>query len=186
MQRLRIILVALAVLSVSLVATAAPVAADEPASDPATQQFEIRFMKKTIEHHLMGVMMGEMCVEKATPPPPSEDATLVTLCQQIIEAQTEEAAMLQTWLADWYGITYEPNLTGGGMNRLARATGEEFDIMVSDMFIDHHLRQIRMSDDCLVRAEHEELQDLCAEMIAAQASEITQFEDILEAHGVAR
>jgi len=167
-----------------LTALASPVAASAPASDPATQRFEIRFMEKTIEHHLMGVMMAEMCVEKATDPPPAADQTLVDLCAQIAAAQAAQAETLQTWLLDWYGIDFEPKLSGGGMNRLERATGEEFDVLVTDMFIDHHLRQIRMSDDCLVRAEHPELLSMCEQMIASQAAEIVTFRGILAAHGV--
>lgn len=167
-----------------LTGLASPVAASAPASDPATQRFEIRFMEKTIEHHLMGVEMAEMCIEKATDPPPTADQTLVDLCAQIAAAQAAQAQTLETWLAEWYGIAFEPKLSGGGMNRLERATGEEFDVLVSEMFIDHHLRQIKMSDDCLVRAEHSELLTMCQEMIASQSAEIITFREILAAHGV--
>lgn len=167
-----------------LAALATPVAASAPASDPATQRFEIRFMEKTIEHHLMGVMMADMCIEQATDPPPTADETLVDLCAQIAAAQAAQAETPQTWLSEWYGIDFDPRLSGGGMNRLERATGEEFDVMVSETFIDHHLRQIRMSDDCLARAEHPELLSMCEQMIASQAAEILIFREIVAAHDV--
>lgn len=167
-----------------LAALASPVAAAAPASDPATQRFEIRFMEMTIEHHLMGVMMAEMCLEKATEPPPAADQTLVDLCAEIAAAQAAQAQTLQAWLLEWYGIDFDPKLSGGGMNRLERATGEQFDVLVSEMFIDHHLGQIRMSADCLVRAEHPDLLSMCDQMIASQASEIVIFRGILAAHGV--
>ena len=70
------------------------------------------------------------------------------------------------------------------MNRLERATGEEFDVLVSEMFIDHHLRQIGMSDDCLMRADHPELLSMYQPMIASQAAESVTFREILAAHGV--
>jgi uncharacterized protein (DUF305 family) len=136
------------VLALLLTALVTPVAASGPASDRATQQFEIRFMEKTIEHHLMGVAMGEMCLEKATAPPPASDQTLVELCSQIIAEQSAQAELLMGWLNEWYGVDFEPKLSGGMMNRLERASGEEFDIMVSEMFIDHHLRQIRTASFC--------------------------------------
>lgn len=173
----------LLMLTMLLTGLVSPVAAGEPASDRATQQFEIRFMEKTIEHHLMGVEMGEMCLERAPDPLTAGDQTLIELCAQIIAAQSAQAEMLMGWLRDWYGIEFEPKLSGGGMNRLDRATGEEFDIMVSEMFIDHHLQQIRMSSDCLVRAEHPELLSLCEQMIASQAAEIVTFRQVLAAHG---
>lgn len=183
MHRRLMLIVAAAALLVGVLAS--PAAAAEPASDPATQQFEIRFMEKTIEHHLMGVEMAEMCIQKTTPPPPAEDTELVALCEQILAAQLQDAQQLQEWLFDWYGIVYEPKMTGAGqMNRLERASGEEFDILVSEMFIDHHLGQIRMTDDCLVRAEHAELLELCQRTIAQQSAEIIEFREILAAHGV--
>ncbi len=97
--------------------------------------------------------------------------------------QASQAQLLQGWLQEWYGIGFEPKLSGGSMNRLDRADGEEFDILVSERFIGHHLGMIRMADDCLIRAEHSELLSLCQQIIAAQASEITTFREILADHG---
>lgn len=180
----RSVAIPMLVLTLLLTALVTPVAASGSASDRAIQQFEIRFMEKTIEHHLMGVEMGEMCLERATAPPPASDETLVELCSQIIAVQSGQAELLMAWLDEWYGVDFQPKLSDGMMNRLERASGEEFDIMVSEMFIDHHLRQIRMSDDCLMRAEHGELLSLCQQMIASQAAEIGTFRGILADHGV--
>ena len=164
-------------------AWAAPAAAEEPAPDRSTQQFEIRFMEFTIEHHLMGVEMAELCMEKTTPPPPEGDATLVERCAVIAEDQAQEAQMLQDWLRDWYGVEFEPKMSSGQLNKLIKAEGEEFDIEVAGMFIEHHLRQIKESQKCLERAFHEELLDLCQHMIAEQSANIIVFRDILQQHG---
>lgn len=179
----RKIMFPLLVVTLLLTGLAGPVAAGEPAPDRASQQFEIRFMEKTIEHHLMGVEMGEMCVEEAPDPLVAGDQMLIELCAQIVAAQSAQAEMLMGWLLEWYGIEFEPKLPRGAMNRLERASGEEFDVLVSEMFIDHHSQQIRMSDDCLLRAWHGDLRTLCQQMIATQASEILVFRQILEAHG---
>jgi uncharacterized protein (DUF305 family) len=168
-----------------LVLTAAPAAASAPAPDRSAQRFEIRFMERTIEHHLMGVEMAELCVEKTTPPPPDADTRLRELCSTIAADQAVEAQQLMTWLRDWYGIEFEPKMSGGGMMaKLEEAEGEAFDIEVSEMFIDHHMRQIKSSTKCLVRAWHDQLEAQCQQMIDVQSAEIVVFTEILEAHGV--
>lgn len=167
----------------TLAFAAAPVAAEEPAPDRSTQRFEIRFMEFTIEHHLMGVEMAELCIEKTTPPPPEGDATLVERCEMIRQAQAQQAELLQQWLLDWYGVEFEPKMSSGQLQKLIKAEGEEFDVEVTEMFIEHHLRQIKESQKCLERAYHDELLELCQLMIAQQSADIVVFRDILQQHG---
>ena len=166
----------------SLVA-ASPAGASVPAPDPSTRNFEIRFMEMTIDHHLLGVEMGELCVRKATPPPPAGDERLRQICQQIIQDQSQEAEQLRTWLRQWYGIEHEGRVAQPGtLQRIERLSGERFDIEISEMFIKHHLRQIRESEECLERAFHEELRQLCEHMIQVQSQQIQEFRAILAEH----
>lgn len=181
-MRPHIPLIASVALLVGLVA-ASPAAASAPAPDPSARQFEIRFMERTIEHHMMGVEMAELCIEKATPPPPDGDATLVDRCQTIAADQSAEAQQLMTWLRDWYGIEFEPKMSSGMLAKLEKADGEAFDVEVSEMFIEHHLRQIKSSTKCLIRAWHAELKDFCQHTIDVQSADIVVFTEILEQHG---
>lgn len=161
----------------------APIASSGPAPDRPERRFEIRFMKQTIQHHMMAVAMAEMCVDKATAPPPATDATLGETCTKIAAAQQAEIDQLKAWLLAWYGIDYDPTMSDDGtMRRLERATGESFDIKVSQLFVEHHLQQIRQSTKCLVRA-HPELRDFCQKTIVDQSAEIVTFMEILEDHG---
>lgn len=162
---------------------AAPASASAPASERSVQRFEIRFMEMTIEHHLMGVEMAELCVDRATPPPPEGDTQLRDLCATIGPNQSREATQLRQWLMDWYGITFDPKMPPGRLHRLEQVGGEQFDILVSEMFIDHHLQQIRKSTKCLEQAEHPELLQVCQQMIAQQSAELIVFRDILDQHG---
>ena len=162
----------------------APVASSGPAPDRSAKRFEIRFMKQTIEHHMMGVEMAEMCLDKATTGPPATDATLRETCATIAAAQKAEADKLMGWLDDWYGVDFDPKTKDDGMmRRLERAKGEKFDIKVSQMFIEHHLQQIGQSTKCLVRAAHAELREFCQKTIVDQSAEIVTFMGILEDHG---
>lgn len=177
--RLAAIAAALAVSALNL----APVAASAPAPDRSAERFEIRFMERTIEHHMMGVAMADLCLQKATPPPPASDTTLRERCAMIRADQSAEAAQLRAWLEDWYGVEFEPKMGMGMLQQLMKAEGEEFDIEVSEMFIEHHLRQIRESTRCLVEAWHRELREFCQHTIDVQSADIVEFREILLNHG---
>lgn len=163
----------------------ASASASGPASTRSAQQFEIRFIRQTIDHHLMGVEMAELCLQKVTLPPPESDQQLQELCAQIAAAQSAEVQQLQQWLLEWYGITYEGRTRQRGtMTRLERLQDEEFDIDISEEFIDHHAVQIENSVRCLQRAFHTELLETCQTQIATQSEEILEFRVILADHGV--
>jgi len=88
------------------VAAALPAAADAPAASEQAARFEVDFLTGMIDHHHMAVMMAEMCVEQVVHP------DLESTCESIVAAQSAEIEMMQGWLQDWYGITYEPDMTG--------------------------------------------------------------------------
>ena len=175
-----------ALLAVTGTAVAAgPVAADEPAPHRSEARFEVKFMTQTIDHHFLAVKMGELCLEKATAPPPFSDGTLRATCVNIVAAQNAQIQKLQTWLADWYGIEKEPTLPPGGeqtLRKLQREDGENFDVDVSKRFIEHHRQLIPRAERCTEEAAHQELADLCAMMVQAQLEEIQVFDGIINDH----
>jgi uncharacterized protein (DUF305 family) len=61
-------------------------------------EFEIAFMEMMIKHHSKAVKEGEHCLDRAYHP------ELRTLCQDIVQTQTAEIALMQSWLCSWYGI----------------------------------------------------------------------------------
>ena len=147
-----------------------PARADGPAPDKATAKYEIDFMTGMIDHHAMAVMTAEMCVARAT------HEELRALCQNIITTQSQEIEMMQSWLRDWYGISYEPRVKDGGqMKKLSSLFGAEFEIEFMRMMIEHHLKAIKEASACVERVYHEELRTLCENIITAQAAEIEQM-----------
>lgn len=101
----------------------------------ANPGLEINYMEFTIDHHAMGIQMGTLCVQKAV------HEELRDLCEQNIAAQTAELQNLQTWLQQWYGIAYEPEMTQGDqqmMGKLAALEGAEFEIEFMETFSRHH------------------------------------------------
>ena len=148
-------------------AVVTPALADAPAPTKSAAKFEIKFMQGMIDHHMMAVMMAEMCVEKAV------HAELSTMCEQIIATQTEEMMMMQMWLHHWYGISYEPQMKHHGMmHKMHMMEGAEFEIMFMEMMIKHHLGAIKEGQKCLDRAYHLELLALCENIIVTQTQEI--------------
>lgn len=145
---------------------ASPGLAAQPAPTEQQSRFEIRFMEDMIDHHMMAVMMADMCIAKAV------HAELKDLCSGIKAAQTAEIQQLQTWLRTWYGITYSPKMSNSGMQKLERLEGAEFEIQFMEMMSEHHAAAIEEATDCLLRAYHKQLRDLCEQIIKSQAPEI--------------
>ncbi len=136
---------------------------------------EVRFLEGMIDHHQMALDMANDCLAKAT----TESVT--ALCQNIIDAQSTEIALMQGWLLDWYNIDYSPmsmkDMMGmmgdgmGGMNHggmdgmphtdpammmgmmagLNRLEGVEYDIAFLESMVDHHDDAIHMSERLIER-----------------------------------
>lgn len=161
------------VLIYSVFAGITPVLANGPAQDPDTAKFETDFMQKMIDHHHMATEMAKVCLQKAT------HEELRSMCQNIIDSQTKEIQEMQSWLQSWYQITKEPMMMAEGeqmMNQLNAASGDEFDKMFMQMMIEHHTTAIQEATPCVQRAEHQELKDLCQNIITSQQQEIQQMQ----------
>ena len=130
-----------------------------------------------IDHHYMAVVMAQECVDKAVHP------ELAAMCEDIITVQNQEIEQMQTWLQEWYGITYEPQLSTGdmaSMQRLDQFTGAEYEIRFMQSMIRHHWAAVREAETCLDRAEHQDLLQLCQNIKTVQLSEIAQMQIWLE------
>jgi uncharacterized protein (DUF305 family) len=148
------------------------VMADAPAPERHVAKFEVRFMEMMIDHHAMATEMATLCLTKAT------RSELGDLCQTMIEDQQSEIAMMQSWLSDWYGITHEPKMDARDrrqLEKLAALEGPSFDIEFMTMMIGHHWTAIQRSMQCVGRATHDELEQLCETMIKTQLDEIFQM-----------
>jgi uncharacterized protein (DUF305 family) len=178
-------LVLLVLMAAVLAGPARLARADAPAPERATAKYEVRFMENMIDHHAMAIMMAEMCLERAV------HSELISMCQDIIASQSQEIAMMQTWLQDWYGIAYEPHMSPGqqkSMERQAmRLSPEEFEIWFMRNMIRHHEQAIREAQECLERAYHPALLSLCRNIIETQRAEIEQMQAWLcEWYGICR
>jgi uncharacterized protein (DUF305 family) len=159
---------------------AAGAAGSAPAPDEQAAKFERKFLAETIDHHFGAVKMGRICERKG------EDRRLERVCPEIVDAQSEEIDTMRRWLERWYGDKKSPELDAqmkADLEELRRARrGEEFDVMVSEMFIEHHEQQVRRSKRCLQKAAHKRLVAMCKEQIEVQRAEIKLFEKVIESY----
>jgi uncharacterized protein (DUF305 family) len=157
-------------------AFAPSVFAAEPAPTASQRNYEIRFLTEMIDHHAMAVMMAELCLERAV------HEELRATCEEIRETQMEEIATMQTWLADWYGLEHEPEMTAGmqkQLEKLAALSGAEFEIEFMETMIKHHRKAVVRARQCQDRAYHEELIAMCEQIETTQVAEIQQMSDWL-------
>jgi hypothetical protein len=143
--------------------------ADAPAPQMGTAQYEERFLTGMIDHHAMAVMTSELCLQKA------EHSELLSLCASIQQTQAAEIEEMQSWLTDWYGVSYDPQMRPRmerQIEMLGELSGEQFDIEFMTMMIDHHRDAVERGETCLERAFHDSLEGLCADIIDTQSEEI--------------
>ncbi|MGH9184186.1 MAG: DUF305 domain-containing protein [Acidimicrobiales bacterium] len=59
-------------------------------------ELEIRFMGSMVRHHRKAITEAQTCLKRAYHP------ELIELCQDIVDTQSEEIAVLESWLCQWY------------------------------------------------------------------------------------
>lgn len=154
----------------AILTTSVFAAAPAPSRDQA--RFEVRFLTMMIDHHYGAVKMAELCDGRTIHP------ELQAMCDTIETTQLAEIAEMQQWLQDWYGVTHEPMLsrkTQRELDQLAALTGAEFERHFMLMMIEHHSMAIMEGLECLKRAYHAEMINMCAMMVGMQADEIAQM-----------
>ncbi len=150
-----------------------PVLASGPAPDPEQAQYEIDFVKDMIDHHAAAVVMGAQCIKRVV------HEELREMCAQMVEDQTREIEQMRTWLEEWYDIKYRPHIEREDRQMIAHLAshkGAEFEVHFMHMMIMHHNMAIEMAQTCLTNAYHEELLNLCGNIIQTQSAEIEQMQ----------
>lgn len=143
------------------------------APQPSTAKFEIDYMQLTIDHHLAGIVMAQLCVERAV------HEELRTLCEESIQSQQRQIELFRTWLRDWYGIEYEgeiPTSAEQDIRRLSELYGAEFEDEFLTDFSKHHLRIIKESEKAVRKVYHDELRQEAQMTITNQSRQVRQMQ----------
>jgi len=125
-----------------------------------------------IDHHYGAIKMAELCDGRTVHP------ELQQMCESIRTSQAKEIATMQSWLQSWYGVTHAPELDRKMqkmVDDLSHLTGADFEKQFMTMMIEHHATAVRKGLDCLLKAYHADMLNMCAMMIGAQGDEIAQM-----------
>lgn len=170
----------------------APSADTNPATtSAATQQSshndsDIMFAQQMIPHHEQAVDMAEVALRRAT------DPTVKDLANRIKGAQDPEIQQLKGMLKKW-GAAAESDMEGmdhGSMSepgmmsdqelaRLEQAGGSEFDVMWTQLMIEHHQGAIEMAKAELREGSDAEAKALARRIVDAQEAEIREMTGLL-------
>ena len=157
---------------------------------------DIHFMSGMIAHHAQAITMARLA--------PKNDASpsVRTLCDRIINAQTDEIRLMQMWLRDRHQAVPEPNpagmtmmmngmqhmmlmpgmLSDEQMKELAAAKGGEFDRLFLTGMIQHHRGAITMVNELLATygaAQDELVAKFSQDVQADQGTEIVRMQQML-------
>lgn len=173
-----------------------------------TGQFEIQFMKFAVDHHFSALRITELAAgtdvqrnaaispNEGTSPTPGYPFTgpkadlddLRSMARQANRVQREDILMLQMFLRDWYGISYQPHVTPDGQEKIeileAARPGKDFDHKFFEVFSRHHFMLMDSVNRCLTGSEplHPDLARLCGDMWHGQISEIDGMRRELARH----
>jgi uncharacterized protein (DUF305 family) len=157
---------------------------------------DIRFMSTMIHHHAQAIVMAKMAATHE-----ASDA-IIRLTQRIINAQTDEIALMGRWLADRDQPVPEPNpagetmqmsgmthtmlmpgmLTEEQMKQLDAARGREFDRLFLTFMIQHHRGAVQMVQELLSHrgaANDETVFKFAADVNVDQTTEINRMLEML-------
>ena len=161
---------------------------------------DVRFMTHMIPHHAQAlVMAGFAPANEASP-------SIQTLCARIINAQTDEIAVMSRWLSDrgfpvpetgheggMRGMRGEPApmlmagmLTPDQLAELEAAHGRDFDRLFLRYMIQHHNGAVTMVRELFATdgaAQDDFVFKLASDIHVDQATEIARMELMLEALG---
>ena len=164
----------------------------EAALDGA-HEADIRFMTHMIPHHAQALVMAGFAPDNDASP------SIRTLCARIMNAQTDEIAVMSRWLSDrglpvpemgdmrGHGdgaMLMAGMLTPGQLAELEDARGADFDRLFLEYMIQHHKGAVTMVRELFATdgaAQDDFVFKLASDIHVDQATEIARMELMLEA-----
>lgn len=154
---------------------------------------DVNFMTQMIGHHAQAIVMSEMA------PTHGANPSILIMAARIINAQTDEIALMSDWLAvrglpapDMSEAAHHHHgsenmfgmLTDEQLAELDAARGAEFDRLFLTYMIQHHNGAVGMVEELFATdgaAQDEEVFKFASDTLADQGSEVDRMESMLEA-----
>src|SRR5699024_6748360 len=157
-------------------------------SDASTEAFndaDVMFAQMMIPHHAQALEMAEIMLHKD-----GLDPEVVTLVEQIRDAQGPEIELMTDWLADWDAPLLDPAdpevaemdgmVPAEGIDQLRAAEGAEAEQLFLAQMIEHHVGAVDMAEEEIADGIDPAAIALAEEIITAQQTEIEQMTAMLD------
>ena len=150
------------------------------------QNIDQHFIVQMIPHHDGAIAMAKIALERSKRP------EMITLANNIIEAQEKEIADMRSWYRSWYGTTL-PATIGDGMmgmpmggmtgspDTLKSVAAADFDREFINEMIPHHEMAVMMAQMLAAGTGRAEMKQLASNIIASQSQEIALMRGWLNA-----
>jgi uncharacterized protein (DUF305 family) len=152
-------------------------------------------MSGMIYHHAQAILIAGWAPSHGAGP------SVRTLCERIVAAQTDEIALLSTWLADRHEAVPHPSsdhmmmpemdathmmpgmLSAEQLAQLDKARGPDFDALFLELMIQHHQGAITMVNELFAAGAGEEnpVYKMASSVFADQTTEIERMQRMLAA-----
>ncbi len=154
------------------------------------QSIDQHFIVQMIPHHEGAIEMAKMALERSKRP------EMLSLANDIIEAQTREINDMTSWYKEWFGSAPPEGGMGmggrgGGMMHMGGMTGDlddlkatsdaEFDRVFIQQMIPHHEMAVMMASMLAASTERDEMKTLADNIITSQSREIEMMRSWLVA-----
>lgn len=166
-----------------------------PASPAPVNEADVRFMSMMIGHHAQAIDMARMA------PTHGANPTIQTLAGRVINAQTDEIALMQQWLRDrrqpvpeavavtkhvMNGVEHEMLMPGmlsaEQMKELDAARGDDFDRLFLRLMIQHHQGAVTMVNELVTShgaAQDDAVFKIASDINVDQTTEIARMQRML-------
>ncbi|MBY6707562.1 DUF305 domain-containing protein [Rhodococcus sp. BP-241] len=161
-----------------------------PSQDPAADfaDADLAFASMMYPHHAQAVEMASMVDGRSTNP------DVVTLADEIADAQGPEMDQLASWLAEWgqpspsatpddmQGMDHGSGsgmMSSQDMASLTALSGDEFDQRWLTMMIDHHRGAVAMAETEIEEGSNDDAVAMARTIVDTQNAEIARMEQLL-------
>lgn len=145
---------------------------------------DLSFAQLMIPHHEQAVEMADLALARDAGP------QVTALAEDIKAAQGPEIAQMRGWLSAWGGAEAGGHsgadhsgmpgmMSDEEMQRLAEATGAEFDRLWLQMMIAHHEGAVTMARQVLAVTDDAQVRGLADAVVRSQTTEIAGMRELL-------
>ncbi|WLQ37410.1 DUF305 domain-containing protein [Streptomyces castrisilvae] len=196
-----VLLLALALVALTLVRPSSPASPAVSASAPADSSADVGFARDMAVHHQQAVEMSFIVRDRTS------DEAVRRLAFDIINTQANQRGMMLGWLEmwgraksspgpamAWMGHSFTPRgdgalmpgmATDAELDALRAAEGKDAEVLFLKLMTAHHAAGAEMAEAAASAAGTEEIKNLASGMVLGQRSEIALMADMLKERGAA-